>query len=186
MSPGLQVIAPGLHSTIQDLGRRGYQDIGVPLSGAIDRIGFRLANALVGNVANAPTLEILVQGPLLEIAAASVRVSLVGVGDGFVIEGEHARTVPTGNGFTSRSSANRSSSGTLHKLAVGLDTVATSRRPSALAAMDMYCSNPKLTRREVLRSARRLCGSRAADRRPPAGSRARGRRAAGADAGPSL
>jgi len=41
-------------------------------------------------------LEILVQGPLLDIAAASVRVSQVGVGDGFVIEGEHARTVPAG------------------------------------------------------------------------------------------
>jgi biotin-dependent carboxylase-like uncharacterized protein len=94
MSPGLQVIAPGLHSTIQDLGRRGYQDIGVPLSGALDRIGLTLANALVGNAANATALEILVQGPLLEVVAASVRVALVGADGGLVIEGE--RTVPAG------------------------------------------------------------------------------------------
>jgi biotin-dependent carboxylase-like uncharacterized protein len=96
MSPGLQVIAPGLHSTIQDLGRRGYQDIGVPLSGALDRIGLTLANALVGNAANAPVLEILVQGPLLEVVAASVRVALVGADGGLVIEGEPRRTVPAG------------------------------------------------------------------------------------------
>jgi biotin-dependent carboxylase-like uncharacterized protein len=96
MSPGLQVIAPGLHSTIQDLGRRGYQDIGVPLSGALDRIGLSLANALVGNAANAPALEILVQGPLLAVAAASVRVALVGVDGGLVIEGERGRAVASG------------------------------------------------------------------------------------------
>ena len=96
MSPGLQVIAPGLHSTIQDLGRRGYHDIGVPLSGALDRIGLTLANALVGNAANAPALEILVQGPLLEVLAESVRVALIGAEGGLVIEGEPARAVPAG------------------------------------------------------------------------------------------
>src|SRR5436190_11080317 len=96
MSPGLRVIAPGLHSTIQDLGRRGYHDIGVPLSGALDRIGLTLANALVGNAANAPALEILVQGPLLEVLAESVRVALIGAKGGLVIEGEPARAVPAG------------------------------------------------------------------------------------------
>ncbi len=96
MTPGLQVIAPGLHSTIQDLGRRGFQDIGVPLSGALDRVGFTLANALVGNAANVPALEILVQGPLLEVVAASLRVSLVGAESGLVIEGEPALTMPPG------------------------------------------------------------------------------------------
>jgi biotin-dependent carboxylase-like uncharacterized protein len=96
MSPGLQVVAPGLHSTIQDLGRRGYQDIGVPLSGALDRIRLSLANALVGNAVNAPALEILVQGPLLEVVAASVRVALVGVDGGLVIEGERGRIVASG------------------------------------------------------------------------------------------
>jgi biotin-dependent carboxylase-like uncharacterized protein len=96
MSPGLRVIAPGLHSTIQDLGRRGYQNIGVPLSGALDRIGLTLANALVGNAANAPALELLVQGPLLEVAAASVRIAVAGAEGGLVIEGEPGRRVPAG------------------------------------------------------------------------------------------
>jgi biotin-dependent carboxylase-like uncharacterized protein len=96
MIPGLQVIAPGLHSTIQDLGRRGYHDIGVPLSGALDRIGLTLANALVGNAANVPALEILAQGPVLEVVSASVRVALVGGDGGLVVEGDPGGIVPAG------------------------------------------------------------------------------------------
>lgn len=95
MTPGLQVIAPGLHGTIQDLGRRGYQNIGVPPSGALDRIWLTLANALVGNAANAPALEILAQGPLLEVMADSLRVALVGDVGGLVIEG-YPRNVRAG------------------------------------------------------------------------------------------
>jgi allophanate hydrolase len=90
MIAGLKVFVPGLASTIQDLGRRGYRDIGVPVSGPLDRISFALANALVGNPANAPALEMRMQGPVLDVLAASVRVALVGGTDGLVIEGEGA------------------------------------------------------------------------------------------------
>src|SRR5262249_26721381 len=95
--PGLRVIVPGLHSTIQDLGRSGYQDIGVPPAGALDRIGLTLANALVGNAANAPVLEMLAQGPVLEVMATSLRVALVGDDGGGMMEGDHARNVPAGH-----------------------------------------------------------------------------------------
>jgi|RhiMetdeSRZDD1v2_1073273.scaffolds.fasta_scaffold01200_19 allophanate hydrolase len=96
MIPGLKVVAPGLRSTIQDLGRRGYRDVGVPLSGPLDRIGLILANGLVGNAANAPALEILVQGPVLEVLAGSLRVALVGGSGGLVIEGEQVSAVAPG------------------------------------------------------------------------------------------
>jgi len=43
MIPGLKVLAPGLHTSVQDLGRIGYQAIGVPVSGALDGFGLRLA-----------------------------------------------------------------------------------------------------------------------------------------------
>src|SRR5207253_1516236 len=59
------------------------------------RIGLTLANALVGNAANAPALEILVQGPLLEVVAEPVRIALVGDG-ALVIEGGPARNVAAG------------------------------------------------------------------------------------------
>ncbi|HWZ68359.1 MAG TPA: allophanate hydrolase, partial [Stellaceae bacterium] len=63
MTAALKVLAPGLHTTVQDLGRPGYQAIGVPVSGALDGFSLRLANALVGNFSGSPALEILLSGP---------------------------------------------------------------------------------------------------------------------------
>jgi allophanate hydrolase len=90
MIAGLKVITPGVASTIQDLGRHGYRAAGVPVSGPLDRTSFALANALVGNPANAPALELRVQGPVLDVLAASVRVTLVGGAGGLIVEGERA------------------------------------------------------------------------------------------------
>jgi biotin-dependent carboxylase-like uncharacterized protein len=100
MSPGLKVVAPGLHTTVQDLGRIGYQDIGVPVSGALDGFSLRLANALVGNEEGMPALEILVSGPTLEIAADTVRVALVGEGATLAIVSDPPRVVPAGKSIT--------------------------------------------------------------------------------------
>ncbi|HZS83948.1 MAG TPA: biotin-dependent carboxyltransferase family protein [Stellaceae bacterium] len=78
MRRALKVVAPGLHTTVQDLGRYGYQAAGVPVSGALDAECFRLANRLVGNPDNTAALEILYQGPTLEVAADRVLVGLAG------------------------------------------------------------------------------------------------------------
>ena len=61
----LRVLRPGLHTTVQDLGRYGMQHLGVVPCGAMDPIAHRLANALVGNDAEAATLECTVVGPEL-------------------------------------------------------------------------------------------------------------------------
>ena len=87
MTAALKVIAPGLLTTVQDFGRFGYQDVGVPVSGVLDRVALSLANALVGNAPNTPGLEILVQGPVLEVLSASVRMALVGGAGGLTVEG---------------------------------------------------------------------------------------------------
>ena len=87
---GLKVLAPGLHSTVQDLGRLGYQNIGVPVSGALDGFGLRLANALVGNPQGAAALEILLSGPSFEIDAPKVRIALVGAGASLAIRGANS------------------------------------------------------------------------------------------------
>ena len=91
MSAGLKVLAPGLHTTVQDLGRPGYQVIGVPVSGALDGFSLRLANALVGNSPGTPVLEMLMSGPTFEVAADTVRVALAGVGASLAIGAERAR-----------------------------------------------------------------------------------------------
>ena len=54
----IQVIKPGMLSTVQDLGRWGYQDFGVPAAGPMDRCAHRLANLLVGNPPSAATVEV--------------------------------------------------------------------------------------------------------------------------------
>jgi biotin-dependent carboxylase-like uncharacterized protein len=100
MTPGLKVLAAGLHTTVQDLGRFGYQNIGVPVSGALDGFGLRLANALVGNPQGMAALEILGSGPTLEIAADTARVGLSGAGASLGIRGEGPRMVAAGQSLT--------------------------------------------------------------------------------------
>ncbi len=60
------VIRPGLLTTIQDLGRWGFQSQGVSVAGPMDLYSHRIANALVGNGADAATLEVTLLGPELE------------------------------------------------------------------------------------------------------------------------
>ena len=62
----LQVVKPGLLTTVQDDGRWGYQRFGVPVAGPMDPGAHRLANVLVGNRQSAATLEITLVGPVLE------------------------------------------------------------------------------------------------------------------------
>lgn len=57
---------PGLLTTIQDLGRYGFQKYGVVVGGAMDIVAHRISNLLVGNEENAPTLEITLMGPHIE------------------------------------------------------------------------------------------------------------------------
>src|SRR6476659_11133822 len=96
MTPGHKGLSPGLHTTVQDLRRIGYQVIGVPVSGALDGFALRLANALVGNPQGMAALEILVSGPTFEIAADSARLALTGTGAGVGIRGETPRIVAAG------------------------------------------------------------------------------------------
>lgn len=97
---GFKVAGAGLHSTVQDMGRIGFQDVGVPRSGPLDRISFQLANALVGNPHDAPALEMLVQGPTLEVLAESVRVAVVGSNAALELANANGRTIPAGQSAT--------------------------------------------------------------------------------------
>lgn len=69
MPAALQVIKPGLLTTVQDLGRYGHQAFGVPVAGPMDTFSHRLANQLAGNDADAATLEITLIGPELVVGA---------------------------------------------------------------------------------------------------------------------
>ncbi|MBI5768567.1 MAG: biotin-dependent carboxyltransferase [Verrucomicrobia bacterium] len=61
----VNVTRAGMLTTVQDLGRRGFRAIGVPLSGAVDAFALRVANLLVGNAENTAGLECTLVGPEL-------------------------------------------------------------------------------------------------------------------------
>lgn len=65
----VNVIKPGLSTTVQDLGRPGYYHIGIPTSGGMDLLSLTAANLLVGNPAGAAVLEAVFLGPELEFTA---------------------------------------------------------------------------------------------------------------------
>jgi antagonist of KipI len=61
----LEIIDPGFLTTVQDLGRFGFQKFGVSVGGAMDTFALRAANALVGNDSNEAALEITLSAPRL-------------------------------------------------------------------------------------------------------------------------
>ena len=77
MTATIRVIRAGLQTTVQDLGRWGYQAVGVPVAGPMDPFSHRLANLLVDNAIDAATLEITLIGPELEFEAPS-RIAVCG------------------------------------------------------------------------------------------------------------
>ncbi|MGB5646095.1 MAG: biotin-dependent carboxyltransferase family protein [Muriicola sp.] len=67
----LKVIKSGFFTTIQDQGRFGFRQIGVPVSGAMDLAAASLANAMLENDEQAAVLEITMTGPVLEFEEAT-------------------------------------------------------------------------------------------------------------------
>jgi antagonist of KipI len=68
----ITILKPGLLSTIQDLGRYGFQKYGVITSGAMDQLALRIANLLVGNSENQAVMEITLIGPTVQFEKDSL------------------------------------------------------------------------------------------------------------------
>lgn len=83
----IQVIKPGLCSLFQDMGRQGFQHLGVPANGAMDTEAHRLANVLVGNTSNTATLEMTLQGPELLFQVGTV-IAIAGADLGATLNGQ--------------------------------------------------------------------------------------------------
>ncbi|WGH74182.1 biotin-dependent carboxyltransferase family protein [Tenacibaculum tangerinum] len=62
----INVRTPGIYSTVQDSGRKGYRKIGVPVSGAMDAFAANLANQLLQNHEDAAVIEVTFGGCILE------------------------------------------------------------------------------------------------------------------------
>ena len=61
----IEVVKPGLLTTLQDLGRAGLAHLGIGRAGAFDAPAMRIANALCGNPGDACGLEMTLLGPTL-------------------------------------------------------------------------------------------------------------------------
>lgn len=102
MKPSLHIDSPGVFTTIQDLGRPGYQHLGIPPSGALDPVAFLMANLLAGNAEAAPALEISCFGPEISLEADFARMGAAG-GDAIIEVSRCASTqidhIPVGESF---------------------------------------------------------------------------------------
>ncbi|PYZ96858.1 allophanate hydrolase [Alteribacter lacisalsi] len=68
----IKVLKPGLQTTVQDNGRAGYYETGMPPSGALDQYSYAVANMLAGNKKGAAVLEITYMGPELSFEQDTV------------------------------------------------------------------------------------------------------------------
>src|SRR4051812_24525498 len=97
----LMVVDSGFWTTVQDAGRAGYREWGVPAGGAFDRGAADLANALLGNQPECAVLEFTLRGGVFE-ALGPMAIAL----DGAPIEAQvvgpngQARTIGVGSSTT--------------------------------------------------------------------------------------
>jgi len=98
----IEVQQGGMQTTVQDYpGRLGYWNVGVPPSGPMDSLAFRLANRLVGNDESAAGIEMTLSGPELRFSS-SVVIALTGAWMSPTLDGEpvpyyEAVQVPAGS-----------------------------------------------------------------------------------------
>lgn len=74
----IEILQPGIGTTVQDRGRAGHRHEGIPLSGWLDAPLAEAANALVGNAGGEAVLELRGMGTELRIVSGPVRIALTG------------------------------------------------------------------------------------------------------------
>lgn len=84
----VEVVTAGLACTVQDRGRPGHYDVGIPPSGAVDQASALAANLLVGNPADAAVIECPYLGPTLGFTEDTV-IAVTGAELGPTIDGEN-------------------------------------------------------------------------------------------------
>ena len=87
----ITVLNPGMLTTVQDMGRIGYQQFGVPVSGVIDPRAASIANILVGNDENEAVLECTMLGPHLQFNTANC-IAITGGDLGATLDGQPIAT----------------------------------------------------------------------------------------------
>ncbi len=84
---GIRILKGGMLTTVQDLGRTGYQSQGFSVAGVMDVRSFKIANLLLDNPENEAVLEITLIGPTLEFTSATI-IAITGGDFGPTVNGE--------------------------------------------------------------------------------------------------
>lgn len=74
----LEILRPGINTTVQDHGREHLYHIGITVSGVMDLRNHKLANALVSNKIDQASIEFAYQGPLLKLKNGTVNFVITG------------------------------------------------------------------------------------------------------------
>ena len=69
---GIRILKAGMMTTVQDLGRTGYQSQGFSVAGVMDVRSFKIANLLLDNPENEAVLEFTLIGPTLEFTSSTI------------------------------------------------------------------------------------------------------------------
>ena len=72
---GIRILKGGMMTTVQDLGRYGYQSQGFSVAGVMDVRSFKIANLLLDNPENEAVLEITLIGPTLEFTSENIHMN---------------------------------------------------------------------------------------------------------------
>ncbi len=87
----LEIVKPGLQTTVQDEGRTGTYAAGLPPSGAMDKHAYRIGNLLVGNPAGAAGLEMTYLGAEIRFTEDAT-IAVTGAEMGPKLDGEPLET----------------------------------------------------------------------------------------------
>lgn len=120
----IEVIRAGLLTTVQDLGRQGYRQLGVGQGGALDPMALTVGNRLVGNKANTAGLEITVGSVVRFAFRVSTSIALTGADVSADLDGEpvwHGWRTPVREGQTLTLAAPRFGMRTYLAVAGGID-----------------------------------------------------------------
>ena len=77
----IEILQSGLFASIQDLGRNGMRQLGIPRSGVLVPSWMKIANALVGNPLESPVIEFFEGGLMFNVGERAVRIAIVGNAD---------------------------------------------------------------------------------------------------------
>ncbi|MFL6160934.1 MAG: biotin-dependent carboxyltransferase family protein [Jatrophihabitantaceae bacterium] len=130
----IEVISTGPLATVQDLGRPGYQHLGVGRSGAADQRAHRLANRLVGNTESAATIEFTLGGLAIRLLDPAT-IALTGARCAGAAGWGVALTLPAGNRLVLGAAGSGLRSYLAVRGGIGIDTVLGSRATDLLSGL---------------------------------------------------